>query len=163
MDANFEVGLYSHDAGNDVPLNRLFVDNTNEKIVLRDRYLFFKHRERVIPFAGINRVVIDRKVDSRGTYGSEFKWILSIVVGSAKVVIEDSKNEWEMWSLGQCLSQITGKEMVDRSSGNGEAKFNPNISREEIVEKWKKQINSPPGCSRETVSVLWSLPHQNHY
>ena len=118
---------------------KVFVDHTNEKIVLRDRYLFFKHRERVIPFAGINRVVIDRKVDSRGTYGSEFKWILSIVVGSAKVVIEDSKNEWEMWSLGQRVSQITGKEMVDRSSGKGEAKFNPNISRKEIVEKWKKQ------------------------
>ena len=28
---NFEVGLYSHDAGNDVPLNRLYVDNTNAK------------------------------------------------------------------------------------------------------------------------------------
>ncbi len=30
-EANYEVGLYSHDAGNDVPLNRLFVDNTNAK------------------------------------------------------------------------------------------------------------------------------------
>jgi len=30
-EANFEVGLYSHDAGNDVPLTRLFVDNTNAK------------------------------------------------------------------------------------------------------------------------------------
>lgn len=29
--ANFEVGLYSHDAGNDEPLNRLYVDNTNAK------------------------------------------------------------------------------------------------------------------------------------
>jgi len=30
-EANFEVGLYSHDAGNDVPLNRLYVDATNAK------------------------------------------------------------------------------------------------------------------------------------
>lgn len=30
-ESNFEVGLYSHDAGNDVSLNRLYVDNTNAK------------------------------------------------------------------------------------------------------------------------------------
>ena len=31
VETNFEVGLYSHDAGNDKPLNRLYVDNTNAK------------------------------------------------------------------------------------------------------------------------------------
>ena len=119
---------------------KVFVDHTNEKIVLRNRYLFFIRRERVIPFADISRVVVDREVYSGGTYGgSEVKWKLSIVVGGAKVAIEDSKNEWEMWSLGQRVSQITGKEMVDRSSRKGETRFNPNISRKEIVEKWKKQ------------------------
>ena len=30
-ESNFEVGLYSHDSGNNVPLNRLYVDNTNAK------------------------------------------------------------------------------------------------------------------------------------
>jgi len=29
--ANFEVGLYSHDAGNNKPYERLYVDNTNAK------------------------------------------------------------------------------------------------------------------------------------
>ena len=28
---NFEVGLYSHDAGNDKPLNRLYIDETHDK------------------------------------------------------------------------------------------------------------------------------------
>ena len=120
---------------------KVFVDNTNEKIVLRNRYLFFIRRERGIPFAAISRVVVDREVSAGGSYGiSEVKWKLSIVVGGAKVAIEDSKNEWEMWSLGQWVSRITGKEMVDRSSGKGEARFDPNVSREEIVAKWKKRI-----------------------
>ena len=30
-DVNYEVGLYSHDAGNDVPLNRLYADTVNSK------------------------------------------------------------------------------------------------------------------------------------
>ena len=30
-ESNFEVGLYSHDVGEDAPLNRLYVDNTNAK------------------------------------------------------------------------------------------------------------------------------------
>ena len=119
---------------------KVFIDNTNEKIVLRNRYLFFIRRERVIPFTAISRVVVDREVYAGGPYGgSEVKWKLSIVVGGAKVAIGDSKNEWEMWSLGQRMSQLTGKEMVDRSSGKGEARFNPNVSREEIVAKWGRR------------------------
>lgn len=31
QESNFEIGLYSHDAGNDLPLNRLYVDNINAK------------------------------------------------------------------------------------------------------------------------------------
>ena len=31
QESNFEVGLYSHDAGNDKPDERLYVDNTNAK------------------------------------------------------------------------------------------------------------------------------------
>ena len=31
QEINFEVGLYSHDAGNDKPDNRLYVDATNAK------------------------------------------------------------------------------------------------------------------------------------
>ena len=119
---------------------KVFIDNTNEKIVLRNRYLFFIRRERVIPFTAISRVVVDREVYAGGPYGgSEVKWKLSIVVGGAKVAIEDSKNEWEMWSLGQRMSQLTGKEMVDRSSGKGEARFDPNVSREEMVAKWQRK------------------------
>lgn len=118
---------------------KVFVDNTNEKIILRNCYLFFIRRERVIPFAALSRVVVEREVYAGGPY-SEVKWKVSIVVGGAMVAIGDSKNEWEMWSLGQRVSRITGKEMVDRSSGKSEARINPNVSRGEIVEKWKKRI-----------------------
>lgn len=119
---------------------KLFVDKVNEKIILENCYLFFIRRKRVIPFADISIVVVNREVYSGGPYvASEVKWKLSIVVGGAKVAIEDSKNEWEMWSLGQRISQLTRKVMVDRSSGKGETRFNPNISREEIVERWKKR------------------------
>jgi len=120
---------------------KVFIDKANEQIVLRNRYLFFIRRERVIPFADISSVVVESRVHSGGSHGgSEVTWSrLSIVVGGAKVAIDDSKNEWEMWSLGQRVSQLTGKEMVDRLSGKGETKFNPNISREEIVKRWKKR------------------------
>ncbi len=37
------------------------------------------------------------------------------------------------------MSQLTGKEMVDKPSGKGEARFVPNVSRGEIVKKWKRK------------------------
>jgi len=88
-------------------------------------------------------VVLDYKPPSysAGPYGGggrPAKWELSLDIGGEKVSIDDSTNKWEMWSLAHWISQLIGKEMIDRN-GKGESRYDPKVSREEIVARWKKR------------------------
>ena len=118
---------------------KLFIDRVNENIILEDHFLFFFPRQRVIPFKSVARAVVDYKPPSFSQRSrTPAKWVLSLDIAGGRVKIDDSERESEMWSLAQRISELIGKEMT-YSRGTKEALYDPKVTREEIVEKWRKR------------------------
>ena len=120
---------------------KIFIDKVNQNVVVKKRILLFPRRQRVIPFSAVMGVVIDYEPPSGGgPYGrsSPASWKVSLHMGNESIKIEQTTNQWGMWSLAYEIAKLIGKEIIDRDRG-GTTRIDPKLPREEIVARWRKR------------------------
>ena len=107
---------------------------------MEERNFLLIPNQRVILFPEVSHVVLDYKPPSLGDRGrSPEKWELSLNIDGEKFRIDSSTVEWSMWTLGHDISSFIGTDMID-NHGKDTSRYDPNVTREETVAKWKRRI-----------------------
>ena len=111
------------------------IDKPTRSITVEERNFLLIPNRRVIPFMDVTRVVVDYHP---GDTNHRSWWDVYLDIGGKKFKIDSSTIEWSMWALGLKISELIGKEMIDKH-GKDTSKYAPKVTRKEIVEKWKKR------------------------
>ena len=111
------------------------IDKTTRSITVEERNFLLIPNQRAIPFTDVTMVVVDYHL---GDTNHSSWWDVYLDIGGEKFKIDSSTQEWAMWSLGIRISELIGKEMMDKHLKDT-SRYAPKITREEAVERWRQR------------------------